>query len=294
MTLRIHIDGGARGNPGPGGAGVVIQSEEGERIHEGAYYLGRTTNNAAEYTALLHGLRRAERCKPERITIYSDSELMVRQLTGEYRVKSPSLAPLHEQAQLLLLRLGRWSIRHIAREENRRADELANLAMDQGRSVVVFDVEDEAPTTTVDAPTAPANGGSSSAPAGPRPKAQAGSNRGRTGQKPPDQRPRPAPEALRVRVDVARPPARAACPAVAELQPAYEVGACLPAGLCLHAAHALLPTIIAMRNSAAGEFHAMPMMTLRCAREGCEATFHVAPADHGNGRHPADGASAAP
>ena len=145
MDLIVHIDGGARGNPGPAGAGVIIQDESGSLVHEAGYFLGRQTNNAAEYHALLRGLQRTAACAPDRVTIYSDSELLVRQITGEYRVKSPLLAKLFEQAQLLLVQIGRWSIRHVRREQNRRADELANMAMDQERDVIVLDTEKTTP-----------------------------------------------------------------------------------------------------------------------------------------------------
>lgn len=141
MGLVIHVDGGSRGNPGPAGAGVVISDESGAKLHEGAYFLGNQTNNSAEYQALIRGLQRAETLTARPIHIRSDSELLVRQLIGEYRVKNEALAALFAQVQMLLLRFGGWQIRHVPREQNRRADELANLAMDQRRDVIVFDAE---------------------------------------------------------------------------------------------------------------------------------------------------------
>lgn len=139
MGLILEVDGGSRGNPGPAGAGVVIRTEDGRTLYEAGFFLGPLTNNAAEYHALIRALRRAADCGEQPLTIRSDSELLVRQITGEYRVKSASLAELYEQVQRLLLRIACWSIVHVPRAQNRRADELANLAMDRERDVVIAD-----------------------------------------------------------------------------------------------------------------------------------------------------------
>ena len=129
MGLIVHVDGGARGNPGPAGAGVSIRSEDGTLIHEGAYFLGRQTNNAAEYHALIRALKRAERSDAQTITVCSDSELLVRQVLGAYKVKSAQLLPLFEQADALIQHFEAFSISHISRAANRRADQLANQAV---------------------------------------------------------------------------------------------------------------------------------------------------------------------
>lgn len=138
MNCTLHIDGGARGNPGPAGAGIVLRdADTGRTLHEAGYFLGRTTNNVAEYRGLLHGLELAAELGPAMLTIYSDSQLMVRQLLGEYRVKAAQLKPLYEQAGTLLAHFPRYELRHVKREQNARADELANLAMDRRADVVV-------------------------------------------------------------------------------------------------------------------------------------------------------------
>jgi ribonuclease HI len=143
MQITIHIDGGARGNPGPAATGVVIQSVDPAcTLHEAGYFLGRATNNVAEYQGLIRGLELAVELGATDASIFSDSELMVRQVMGRYRVKSPDLKPLFEKVQRLLPRLNRWRIGHVYREENKRADELVNMAIDAKRDVVVASASD--------------------------------------------------------------------------------------------------------------------------------------------------------
>ena len=138
MDVTIYIDGGSRGNPGPAAAGVVLRDHADDRtLHEGGYFLGRVTNNAAEYGALVKALQLAQELGARCVHVHSDSELVVRQITGEYRVKSADLTPLFEQAQGLLLAFEVWQIRHVPREENTRADQLANIAMDRKRDVII-------------------------------------------------------------------------------------------------------------------------------------------------------------
>ena len=137
MNLLVHIDGGSRGNPGPAGAGVVVvDADTGRTVHEAGYYLGRMTNNVAEYNGLLRALDAIEGLGPERILIRSDSQLMVRQLEGRYRVKSPALRPLYEKVRGRLAKLD-CRIEHVPREDNHRADDLANRAMDARRDVAI-------------------------------------------------------------------------------------------------------------------------------------------------------------
>jgi ribonuclease HI len=130
----LRTDGGARGNPGPAGVGFVIESD-GKVVCEGGRYLGETTNNVAEYEALIWGLENALELGIPEISVRSDSELLVRQLTGAYRVKSALLKPLARQARALLARFGSADIAHVGRADNAHADELANAAMD-AREVV--------------------------------------------------------------------------------------------------------------------------------------------------------------
>lgn len=129
--ITIHSDGAARGNPGPAGAGAVLMDENENVIAEVCRYLGDdVTNNQAEYRALLLALEEAAKKKPTRLRIYSDSELMVRQIKGEYKVKNEGIKPLFRDAVVLLKKIGNYTIEYIPREKNKRADKLANLAID--------------------------------------------------------------------------------------------------------------------------------------------------------------------
>lgn len=130
--LVANIDGGARGNPGPAGYGVVIEDEVGRPVAELSDYLGRQTNNYAEYSALLAALSYAIRHGFKALKVVSDSELMVKQINGQYKVSSPTLKQLYEQAMKKIDQLDCFEIRHVLREKNRDADRLANLAMDRG------------------------------------------------------------------------------------------------------------------------------------------------------------------
>ncbi len=130
-SLTLHADGGARGNPGPAGAGAVLYDADGREVAALSRYLGVATNNQAEYQALLMGLEEARRLGAAELTVKLDSELIVRQLQGRYRVKAPGLKPLHARAKRLLQPFASVTILHVPREQNQRADELANQAMDQ-------------------------------------------------------------------------------------------------------------------------------------------------------------------
>jgi len=128
--LVIRTDGAARGNPGPAGAGYVVETPEGTVVDEGAVYLGERTNNQAEYEALVHALEAAVPDVGTEIEVYSDSQLMVRQINGEYRVRNGDLRPLYERVMRLLGRSGGWCVEHVRRGENDAADALANQAID--------------------------------------------------------------------------------------------------------------------------------------------------------------------
>ena len=137
MDVNVYIDGGARGNPGPAAAGVVIRNAQNKTtLFEAGYFLGTMTNNSAEYQGLIRGIEQTLPLDVSRANIYCDSELIVKQITGEYRVKSAGLQPLHEKAQRLLLQLESWQIKHLPREENKRADQLVNMALDAKRDVM--------------------------------------------------------------------------------------------------------------------------------------------------------------
>jgi ribonuclease HI len=132
VSIVAYIDGGARGNPGPAGYGVRIENEQGELVEEFHGFLGSATNNIAEYNGLLAALRYAQQHGHRRVRIKSDSELLVKQMKGEYRVKHPGLQPLYQQAQTLTRGLERVAYEHVRREQNKDADRLANQAMDEG------------------------------------------------------------------------------------------------------------------------------------------------------------------
>jgi len=131
LRLVMNIDGASRGNPGPAGIGVMIRQEGGPLERELWKYIGEATNNVAEYEALLLALGEAGKLKASEVTIRSDSELVVRQVEGRYRVKHPRLAKLHSQACDLMKALPSFHIEHVGRERNRQADALANRAIDE-------------------------------------------------------------------------------------------------------------------------------------------------------------------
>jgi ribonuclease HI len=127
--LVLHIDGASRGNPGRAGAGVWITNGEGEKISEVSRFLGHKTNNEAEYWALLLGLREAKRLRGDRIQIFTDSQLVERQIKGVYRVKDPNLRALHRTVIENLKTFSSFEIESVPREENEQADRLANQAI---------------------------------------------------------------------------------------------------------------------------------------------------------------------
>jgi ribonuclease HI len=130
--LIAHSDGGARGNPGPAGYGVVIQDQSGHKVAHLSEYLGHQTNNFAEYQGLIAALEYALQHGPKALKLISDSELLVRQIKGIYKVKNPILQDLHGRAKELIAQLDWFSIGHALREQNTEADRLANEAMDKG------------------------------------------------------------------------------------------------------------------------------------------------------------------
>jgi len=127
--ISIYIDGAARGNPGPAGAGVVIVDEQGEVLREIYKFLGEVTNNIAEYHALIYGLQEALMLKADEIAIYTDSQLVGRQLKGEYKVKNRDLKRLFDQALHLLSGFSEYRVHCIDRTSNKNADRLANKAI---------------------------------------------------------------------------------------------------------------------------------------------------------------------
>lgn len=241
MDIQIHIDGGARGNPGPAGAGVVLTRGDGSPLLEAGYFLGRMTNNVAEYTALLRALESAEQIGAKRLDIASDSELLVRQINGEYRVRNEGLKGLFAEACDRLSRFSQWRLRHVRREANARADELANLAMDAGEDVVVLDrqgaVNDKADQATTKGATARARKSHSSA-------------------------------VHEVHVRCVQPPSEEVCPSPCSSDAIYAFTDVTPSGICIHAAPTILQAVFAVREGSGKQ-------EVTCARKGCGARFVV-------------------
>jgi ribonuclease HI len=131
MKVLVHVDGGARGNPGPAAAACVITSPAGEVLGTHAQLLGTTTNNVAEYRALLLGLECARKLGADEVEVIGDSELIAKQVKGLYKVKHEGLRPLHREATAALRAFDRWSIRTVPRAQNAHADALVNDALDQ-------------------------------------------------------------------------------------------------------------------------------------------------------------------
>jgi ribonuclease HI len=130
MKLVVHVDGGARGNPGPAAIGVVIADEAGTLLEQHGERIGETTNNVAEYRALLTGLARARALGATEVEVIGDSELIAKQVNGEYKVKHAGLRPLHGQAVEALRGFARWRVRTVPRSQNAAADALVNAALD--------------------------------------------------------------------------------------------------------------------------------------------------------------------
>lgn len=133
MKATLFADGGSRGNPGPAASGAVLYGEDGTVLREIGTFLGITTNNVAEWTALLEGLKAALELGVEELAVRMDSELVVKQLSGAYRVKHPGLIPLHAEAKTLLRRFRRVDVQHVRRAQNAAADAVVNAVLDARR-----------------------------------------------------------------------------------------------------------------------------------------------------------------
>ena len=130
MRLVVHVDGGARGNPGPAAAAAVVSTPDGDVLDEAHEYLGVATNNVAEYRGLLLGLDRARALGADEVEVVNDSELVAKQVNGVYKVKHPDMKPLHAAALDALGRFARWRVRSVPRADNAAADALVNQALD--------------------------------------------------------------------------------------------------------------------------------------------------------------------
>lgn len=136
LRVSVHVDGGSRGNPGPAAAGVVVADKaSAEVLYQAGLYLGKATSNVAEYRGLLAGLEAARRLGAAEVEVISDSELLVRQMNGQYRVRNETLQQLHSLAQGMAEGFRRCAFRHVPREQNTRADGLVNQALNLQRNV---------------------------------------------------------------------------------------------------------------------------------------------------------------
>jgi ribonuclease HI len=133
VKLVVHVDGGARGNPGPAAAAAVVSTPDGDVLDEAHEYLGVATNNVAEYRGLLLGLGRARALGADEVEVVNDSELVAKQINGQYKVKHPDMKPLYAAAREALGQFGRWSVRSVPRAQNAAADALVNQALDAAR-----------------------------------------------------------------------------------------------------------------------------------------------------------------
>jgi ribonuclease HI len=132
MRVVVHVDGGARGNPGPAAVGAVVtSSDDGTVLAERGEYIGEATNNVAEYRAVLLGLALAKSVNATEVDVVNDSELVARQIGGEYKVKNAGLKPLFHDTMETLRSFDHWSVSNVPREQNARADELVNEALDE-------------------------------------------------------------------------------------------------------------------------------------------------------------------
>jgi ribonuclease HI len=132
VRVVVHVDGGARGNPGPAAAAAVVSTPEGEVLDESAETLGVATNNVAEYRGLLLGLMRAKELGATEVEVVNDSELVAKQVNGQYKVKHPDMKPLHAAATAVLGDFAAWRVRSVPRAQNAHADALVNRALDAG------------------------------------------------------------------------------------------------------------------------------------------------------------------
>lgn len=255
MRLLINVDGGSRGNPGPAGAGVTVRDEADRCLYEAGFFLGRMTNNQAEYHGLLKALEFVARSRAAEVCIQADSELLVRQINGDYRVRNAKLIDLYETAMAGLCSIGKWSVQHVRREFNARADELANLAMDRGEDVILRD----ASTPPATSPASSRSGRAGKAPTATKPATTA-LRHGPSGATKP---------AGRILVRCVRSPADGVCPAACRRGTEFVFEAVMPAGVCLSVAGELLA---AVQAAAGGRGHPGEV---GCTTPGCGARFTI-------------------
>lgn len=222
---------------------MLLKDDTGKVVLAAGLFLGRMTNNQAEYRGLLAAVDLLDRAGADRINLITDSELMVRQLQGRYRVKAPLLKPLFNTARERLDAFGDWSIQHVPREQNTKADRLANQAMDARRDVIVKDIlglmqSQNAPTTAPTRTVPPAKNDD-------------------------------------IEVSVIRGPAARTCPARHKKGQSFSITELTPAGLCVRSAANVLEAVLALREAARGSSGEVDSMTVSCPEPGCGAVFEL-------------------
>lgn len=281
MELTIYFDGGSRGNPGPAGAGAVVCDQTEQVVYEAGWFLGRMTNNMAEYEGLLRALEAVGPARPRRLAIYSDSELVVLQLQGAYRVRNEKLKPLFEAVRSRLEHVSSWTIQHVPRAMNGRADALANAAMDARGDVIVVNALPGAassekacgPKRTASRRSAKADAADATTHrAAASDQAAAGARRGDA----PSDRDHAMPDApmplqRRVRVRCLSVPRRGACPAPCRAGAEFVFERVTPSGVCLDVAGELIEAVRLCAVTGLAQ-------SVTCPEPDCGARFSVKPA----------------
>lgn len=245
--IELYVDGGSRGNPGPAASAYVIKRGSGEIVKAKGFHLGQATNNVAEYTALLRGLEAVLILDVRELDIFSDSELMVKQLIGEYRVRSEDLMELFEQVQRKLLNFDRWQIKHIRREFNKDADRLVNETLDFGGEIEEpeesLEISEEPSMAKKPAREPARKPKKKIAPVGPR----------------------------KILAEVVSVSGEPGCENPMQAGQCFVFSQCVPAGLCVHAAMSLLPIVLDMQNDPCED----SPREVSCSRPGCSVRFRL-------------------
>lgn len=252
MTWTAYIDGGARGNPGPAAAGIHIVDQSEQPVFSAGIFLGHKTNNEAEYAGLLIALDALLASGIHDVIVYSDSELLVRQMTGQYRVKAPHLKSLYEEANARVKDVGKVRFQHVPRERNRQADALVNQAIDAVADVIVADtlgVNERIVRPQVAASPKPQRTPQSVQPAGPG-----------------------------ILVTVVKGPRAGICPAKTKAGQTFRFTNVTPAGMCVEACSAVVDSVVALASACDVHSADLEPMTITCSRPDCGAVFQLKPA----------------
>jgi len=265
MSWTAHIDGGSRGNPGPAGAGISIDDDKGREVFAAGFFLGRKTNNQAEYAGLLQALKVLRAAGADSIRILTDSELVAHQINGVYRVKSGDLYPLYAEARKRLSSFKEWKVEYVPRAQNRFADKLVNQALDAGRGVIVRDRLRLADRGGLDLPKDAASPLFQETQEARRPAAGA----------PQGAASRPSRQGFEVEVVVARAPRKGVCRAGMKQGQRFIFTDTTPAGMCVEACATVMEAVLAVRDAVADGVTCDEATSCRCNHPDCGAVFDV-------------------